>query len=310
MTSRRGATGLSGILPVDKPAGMTSHDVVNVVRRVTGERRVGHAGTLDPMATGVLVVLVGPATRLAPYLTGQDKEYEATIEFGTETDTDDAEGTTIRSAAVPEELNNEEVARAAVESLVGAYDQVPPDYSAIKRDGRTSYAVARGGGSPDLAARPVEVREAVLLDVEAGDPLRLTVRLAVSKGTYVRALARDLGRTLGTAAHLAALRRTRSGALTLNDARPLAGIEAATADTISALFTDPIRALGMPEVALSESDARAAAHGSRLDVDEGDPHTPDGPVALTREGRLIAVYEKQGGRLGAAAVFPGGVTTS
>ena len=116
MTSRRGATGLSGILPVDKPAGMTSHDVVNVVRRVTGERRVGHAGTLDPMATGVLVVLVGPATRLAPYLTGQDKEYEATIEFGAETDTDDAEGTTIRSAAVPEELSNEEVARAAVVS--------------------------------------------------------------------------------------------------------------------------------------------------------------------------------------------------
>ncbi|HEY5506633.1 MAG TPA: tRNA pseudouridine(55) synthase TruB, partial [Coriobacteriia bacterium] len=218
--SRRGATSLVGILPLDKPAGLTSHDVVARVRRSTGEGRVGHAGTLDPMATGLLVVLIGAYARLAPYLTSASKCYEATIAFGAETDTDDAEGAVTRRAAVPAELLDPGHARVVLSGFLGSSMQTPPAYSAIKVGGRTAHREARAGSAMELEPRPVEVLAAELLATDA-DAASWNVAFDVSKGTYIRALARDIGRACGSAAHLSALRRTTSGRLTLADSHTL-----------------------------------------------------------------------------------------
>ncbi len=243
MSARRGATELSGILAIDKPQGMTSHDVVNRVRRITGERRVGHAGTLDPMATGVLIVLVGPATRLAPYLTSAEKTYDARILFGAETDTDDADGRITLTAPVPDEVCDPFAASGMVASLVGTHEQVPPAFSAIKRGGVTAYEAARKGEALELEPRTIEVKAARLLGVEV-EPPSWDVEFAVSKGTYIRALARDLGRACESAAHLGALRRTRSGAVGLAETHTLEELEAA--GDVTALFADPTTALGLP----------------------------------------------------------------
>ena len=254
------ATGLLGILPLDKPAGMTSHDVVGAVRHATGERRVGHAGTLDPMATGMLVVLVGPATRLAPWLTAAEKTYEATIVFGSRTDTDDAEGDVIATATVPTQLSDSNFAEERVRSLEREHLQVPPAFSAIKVGGVTAHRAARAGASLELEPRPIRVLHARLLGIADGPPVTWDVELTVSKGTYVRALARDLGESLGTKAHLGALRRTASGTLALDDAHSLADVQDAGAD-VATLFVDPIRALGLPVVPVEEAAAARVSHG-------------------------------------------------
>lgn len=306
---RRGATELSGILPVDKPAGMTSHDVVAAVRRSTGERRVGHAGTLDPMATGLLVVLVGPATRLARYLMQGDKTYEASMAFGTETDTCDAEGRAVRDAPVPPELADEDRAREALGSLLGTYDQVPPAYSAVKVGGRKAYEVARKGGEPALEPRRVEVHEAGLTAVrQAGSTLAWHVRLRVGKGTYVRALARDLGRSLDTAAHLSALRRTASGAIGLEDAHALdAALAAAEEGRIGELFADALAVLALPALPVGPRLAAAVGSGRALPCDGTCPAEDGSPLAIAAEGRLLAVYRRTGGSLVPETVLPGGV---
>lgn len=193
-----------GLLLVDKPAGMTSHDVVGVARRALGERRIGHAGTLDPFATGLLVLLVGRATRLLPYLDGEPKVYEATIRLGVETDTDDVTGAPLRSVDPP----GDDAIDAAIAGLTGAIQQRPPSYSAKQVAGRRAYAAARRGESLDLAPVRVEVHEWRRRGRHGDD---LDVTITCSGGTYIRALARDLGRAAGSAAHLAALRRVRSG---------------------------------------------------------------------------------------------------
>jgi len=309
VSARRGESGLSGILLLDKPAGLTSHDVVNRVRRATGERRVGHAGTLDPMATGLLVVLVGPATRLAPYLTAADKTYVARIAFGSETDTDDAEGEVVRTADVPARVLDAAAAADAVAALVGTHEQVPPAFSAIKRDGVTSHRAARRGESLELEARTIEVARARLLSV-TDEPPSWEVELAVSKGTYVRAIARDLGRELGSAAHLSALRRTRSGPLSVENAVPLEILEGATTPAeVAERFTDPIPALGLPAVELTEAGAARVSHGSALDCDADcvTPSPASGLVAVTAEGTLLAVYAVSGSQLRPRVVLPGGV---
>ena len=184
--ARRGATGLSGILLVDKPEGMTSHDVVAIVRRATGEGRVGHAGTLDPAATGLLVVLVGPATRLEPYLSSATKSYEATIAFGAATDTDDADGVIVATSPVPENVRDPAYAQALLARFLGESEQVPPTYSAIKTAGKAAHRVARAGGEVVVQPRPIRVDEARLLGV---DPATESWRVSftVSKGTYIRA---------------------------------------------------------------------------------------------------------------------------
>jgi tRNA pseudouridine55 synthase len=301
--SRRGATSLVGVLPIDKPAGLTSHDVVARVRRLTGEGRVGHAGTLDPMATGLLVVLIGAYTRLAPYLTAATKSYEATIAFGSETDTDDAEGEVVRSAPVPPDVLDTDRARAALASFLGRSMQAPPAYSAIKVGGKVAHRAARAGDPLALEPREIDVNAADLIAI---DPDAATWRVAftVSKGTYVRALARDLGRACGTAAHLSALRRTTSGALSLDDAHTLEEVEtSAAAGTLADLLADPLAALALPIVATRDEAVRT---GARIPA-PADPRLAEGSnVAVTLGDALAGVYRLAGGRLEPAVVFPGG----
>jgi tRNA pseudouridine55 synthase len=260
---------------------------------------VGHAGTLDPMATGLLVVLVGPATRLASYLTSAQKTYLARIVFGAETDTDDAEGAITSRANIPDEVADPIVAASTVASLVGAHEQVPPAFSAIKRGGVTAYVAARKGEALELDARTIEIASARLVGVECVTEYAWDVELTVSKGTYIRALARDLGRALGTAAHLGALRRSRSGALTIEDARTLD--EIACAGDVRSLFADPFVALGLPRVDVDASDAARVAAGASI---EGEA---DGRVALAHDARLLGIYSGDGERLKPLAVIPGGV---
>ena len=291
--ARRGATGLSGIMPIDKPAGMTSHDVVGFVRRVTGERRVGHAGTLDPMATGLLVVLIGPATRLEQFVSASYKTYEATIAFGAETDTEDAEGSVVATAPVPPAVLRESDAQRVLDAFLGESMQVPPQYSALKVDGKTAHRVARGGGEIELAARPIDV---TLAELESVDATSATWRaiFRVSKGTYIRSLARDIGRAAGTAAHLAGLRRIESGALSLDrDANSLEEVERAAADgRIESLFCSALAVLGMPFIEIDEEAAAAVRVGRELRCPDG---LADGSlVALVRGGHVCAVYRRVG----------------
>lgn len=296
--SRRGATGLRGVLLVDKPAGLTSHDVVARVRRLTGERRVGHAGTLDPMATGLLVVLVGPFTRLEPFLSSADKTYDARITFGSATDTDDAEGTVIEVLPVPDEVMDSEYAARMVASLVGPCTQMPPRYSAIKVGGRTAHRVARQGGEIELTPRDVVVHEATLLEVDAESASWL-IRFRVSKGTYIRALARDLGRAVGSAAHLSGLRRCASGPLKVDDAHSLKSLEGSD---IASAFTDPLSAITMPRVV---APAATVLAGRTVDA-PGELTPPDGTnhAVVDVDGTLLAIYTARGTKLRPVAVFP------
>ncbi len=306
--ARRGSTDLSGILVIDKPAGITSHDVVSAVRRASGESRVGHAGTLDPAATGVLVVLVGPATRLAPYLTAAVKSYDARIVFGASTDTDDADGAVVKEAAVPAICTDLDYASGVIAGLVGPGEQTPPAYSAIKRDGRVSHRVARAGGSVELEPRTFEVFDGSLSGIESGPPVVWDVRMTVSKGTYIRAIARDLGASVGSAAHLGALRRTASGAATLKYAHTLDEVVAATDPR--ELFADPLHLLGLPVVDVDEATARRVADGVALTAPVLSDVCP-GPElrAIVHCGSLLAIYRSDdtGGTLIADVVLPGGI---
>jgi tRNA pseudouridine55 synthase len=285
-----------GVLVVDKPPGRTSHDVVARLRRLLGTRRVGHAGTLDPMATGVLVALVGEGTKLAPYLTADDKSYLAVVAFGTATDTLDADGRPTVSAEVPPDLLAEIAAvpapvpriAAALAAEAARREQVPPVYSAIHVDGERSYDRARAGEVVDLAPRSVAVRHLVLDGPSPGEA-RISLDLTVSKGYYVRSLARDLGEHLGVPAHLAALRRTRSGAFTLADAVPLD----AGAERLKAAILSPGEAArrALPVGRLGEEGVQRARQGKRLGA--GDfiepPPTADVSAWVDPGGRLVAV---------------------
>lgn len=282
-----------GVVVVDKPAGWTSHDVVGRVRRLAGTRRVGHAGTLDPMATGVLVLGVNRATRLLTYLVGSDKEYAATIRLGQATVTDDAEGDVVASAGAdgvdPEALT------AAVAGLTGAIAQVPSAVSAIKVDGKRSYARVRAGEDVALAARPVVVHRFDVLarrGAAAADGTPVTdvdVVVGCSSGTYVRALARDLGVALGTGGHLTALRRTRVGPFTLDDAATLEDL--ATSFRLLDLATVARRCF--PVRNLDGAEAVALRYGRAIAV--GDVGSE--PVAaLAPDGRLLALLTERDGR--------------
>lgn len=255
---KRGTTDYSLVIGVNKPKGMTSHDVVNRVRKAFGERRVGHTGTLDPLAEGVLPICVGPATRLDPYLTGHDKTYVVRIAFGMSTETDDAEGRVLRCGPVPSQLEDESFAELYLATLIGHHKQLPPVYSAIKVDGKKSYEAARKGNIIDLAPRDIEVRSARLVGMGRGyampgitgdaaeaeselcDLPWWDVEFCVSKGTYIRSLARDAGIALDCPAHVAALKRTKAGALSLDECVML---EALDRERERAAI-DPVRLLG------------------------------------------------------------------
>jgi tRNA pseudouridine55 synthase len=290
----RRPTAPDGFLVVDKPAGWTSHDVVGRCRRLAGTRKVGHAGTLDPMATGVLVVGVGRATRLLTYVVGADKAYDATVRLGVSTTTDDAEGEVVAASGVGAGVDPEALARE-VAALTGEIQQVPTTVSAIKVDGRRAYARARAGEDVELAARPVTVHR---FDVHAtravtsddGVPvLDVDVSVVVSSGTYVRALARDLGAALGVGGHLAALRRTRVGGYELAAARTLAQLEEqADADGVLATLplADAARAT-FPVRELNPDEARALGHGQWVAA-SGETGTV---AAIGPDGALVALLQ-------------------
>ncbi len=286
-----------GLVVVDKPAGWTSHDVVGRLRRLARTRRVGHAGTLDPMATGVLVVGVGTATRLLHHLVLADKAYEATIRLGQSTLTDDAEGEPTGGASAAG--IDADAVRAALVPLTGEIAQVPSSVSAIKVDGQRAYQRVRDGESPQLAPRSVTVARFDAIDVRRPAPELLDVDVVVecSSGTYVRALARDLGAALGTGGHLTALRRTRVGPFTLAGAATLEQL-AERQHPVTLPLAEAVAA-ALPVRAVDADEARELSFGRSLEP-TGDPATHG---ALAADGRVVALLQDRDGRARPVLVF-------
>jgi tRNA pseudouridine55 synthase len=270
-----------GLLLVDKPAGMTSHDVVLAARRAFGESRIGHAGTLDPFATGLLVLLLGRATRLLPHLDGVPKEYEATVSLGLETDTDDLQGAVVREAEAPTDA----AIADAIARLTGPLEQVPPAYSAKRVAGRRAYDAARSGVTLELAAVRVEVFEWREIQRD-GDSLRAVI--SCGGGTYVRALARDLGRLTGSAAHLTALRRIRSGPFSVSDAVTIESLRAGEASLRPALDALPT----IKHVRVGAEDAERLLRGIAVTRTDG---AASAALIDSRSGALLAYAEGVGG---------------
>ena len=280
---------MDGVLVCDKPAGLTSHDVVARVRRLAGQRRVGHGGTLDPPATGVLVLALGRATRLLPFLPTEPKRYLAEVAFGAATDTLDAAGTVTGTAAA--DRVDEPGLRAVLAGFLGPQEQVPPMVSAIKVGGERLYAKARRGEEVERAPRPIVIHELELLGLAGGERPLATLAVVCSGGTYVRSLAADLGRALGTLAHLASLRRTAVGRFAEADAHTLE--ELAEPGRMEAAVLDPAAAMASTATrALTPDEASALATGRTLDpTGRGDPVAAVGP-----DGRLVAVIQDSAGR--------------
>jgi tRNA pseudouridine55 synthase len=291
-----------GLVIVDKPGGMTSHDVVARIRRLAGTRRVGHAGTLDPMATGVLVVGVEKATRLLGYLTLTEKQYDATIRLGQSTSTDDAEGE-ITFAASAKDVSAETLT-TAVTSLTGEIAQVPPAVSAIKVDGQRAYRLTRAGSAPELKPRPVTVYEFTVTAIRPaadGDLLDVDAIVRCSSGTYIRALARDLGTQFGTGGHLTRLRRTRVGGYGLEAAKTLEQL----AERFEVMPLAQAAAAAFPRRDLSADEARRLAHGGRL-APGSHAETKDRPTAAyAPDGTLVALLAEQDGQARPLVVFAG-----
>ena len=299
----------SGLLLVDKPAGATSHDVVLRLRRLLGIRRVGHTGTLDPFATGLLLVLVGAFTRLAELYHILPKSYEATLEFGRETDTDDATGATVSESAAWRDYDDARV-RAAFAGRVGEGSQVPSAYSARHVDGERAYVRARRGERPALAARAVVVHEIAITEM---DLPRVRFRTRVSTGTYIRALARDIGRDLGAGAHLTALRRTAIGPFAVEDGTGLEDAPRAVAAARSAWRPGPAALPWVRRRALSAREQVEVRHGRSIKQGDVRPPRQSGPapptdaaepVALFAGDTLVGIAEVRDDRLFPRKVFP------
>ncbi|WP_062203035.1 tRNA pseudouridine(55) synthase TruB [Demequina salsinemoris] len=308
MGRRSGDEPTPGLLLVDKPQGWTSHDVVGRTRRLAGTRKVGHAGTLDPMATGLLVLGIGRATKLLTYITGHDKAYEATIRLGQSTVTDDAEGD-VTSSADASGVTDDAIAEG-VAALTGDIMQRPSSVSAIKVDGKRSYARVRGGEDVELPERPVTVSRFEVLAIRRDDAVvDVDVAVDVSSGTYVRALARDLGAALGVGGHLTALRRTRIGRIPLTEARTLEELSALvdTGEPLPLLPLGPAAAATLPPVSISDDDARALGYGQWIESDAGSEG--EHLALLDARGELIALGERRGGKIKPVVVMrPAGAT--
>jgi len=281
---------MDAVLVIDKPVGPTSFDVVRRLRRAARTKRVGHGGTLDPAASGVLPICLGEATKLAQFLLDADKQYDFTVCFGVETDTDDAAGTV--TARHDASGVNEAAVRAALAAFRGAITQVPPSYSALKRAGRPLYDYARAGEPVEAAPRAVVVHELELTSFAGAASTAFTMRC--SKGTYVRALARDLGRALGVGAHVTALRRTRSGPFSLTEARPL--------DEVLVLLADPgadraaLPLVDLPSAlrhleqrVVSETVARDVRMGRKIALEPGEDASDRRICLVDGGGKLVAV---------------------
>jgi tRNA pseudouridine55 synthase len=276
---------VSGVLVVDKPVGLTSHDVVQIIRRGTGIRRAGHTGTLDPRASGVLVVLIGPAVRLSEYVSASDKRYQATIRLGSSTDTFDAEGRITSSASV--ENISEEQFEDILDHYVGEIEQVPPPYSAIKVGGRKAYEMARDGEEVNLEPRVIQVYSLELLEWDSPEAV---VDVFCSSGTYVRSLANDLGNELGVGAHLVGLRRTKSGRFTLRDAVPLRRLQEAfiAGDWYKYLIPAAEALAEWPMVELDADQVELVRHGHRVPAESGSKGWARG---VSEQGDLVALLE-------------------
>jgi tRNA pseudouridine55 synthase len=293
--ARRAWRRVDGVLLLDKPSGPSSNDALQRARRAFAAAKAGHGGTLDPMASGLLPVAFGEATKFLHDLLDADKTYEATMRLGVETDSGDAEGAVV--AERPVDCDDAAIA-AACAAFEGDIEQVPPMHSALKRDGRPLYAYAREGVVLERAARPVTVRRIALLGVDRTDPARpsATFRATVSKGTYVRTLAHDIGERLGCGAHLVGLRRTRVGALEVADAVALDAIEAASDDARAAMLR-PLDTLvsQLPAIGLADALADRFVQGQRIVLDTASraplQRAPAGPVRVYRGARLLGIAE-------------------
>ena len=277
---------MDGILIIDKPAGPTSHDVVNRVRRIFNTRKVGHAGTLDPFATGVMVVLVGKATRLAKFVDKDAKEYEATVRFGYATDTGDLTGERIGETG-RSDISSSEI-HSVLDRFHGEILQTPPMYSAKKVDGKKLYELARRGEEIERKAVPVTIHEISVVSRDDASGEHHTIRVRCSAGTYIRTLAEDIAKALGTAAHLTELRRTASGRFSLADSVPL-DVLADEADPANRLL--PIETLigGLPHFVLNSERAKMTLNGLSSRV-YGQEFAADEPIAMfSEDGQLIAV---------------------
>lgn len=277
---------VSGVLVVDKPVGLTSHDVVQIIRRGTGIRRAGHTGTLDPRASGVLVVLLGPAVRLSEYVSASDKRYQSTIRLGQSTSTYDSEG---EVSGEPVNLDNisEEEFEDILLDFVGEIEQVPPAHSAVKVQGKKAYERARAGEEVELPARKINVYSLELLEWA---PPEVVVDVFCSSGTYVRSLANDLGERLGVGAHLVGLRRTKSGRFTLRDAVSLRRLREAFQVGDWAQFLIPAaEALGdWPAIEMTADEVERIRHGHRIPA---ETESEGWARAITEQGDLVALVE-------------------
>lgn len=277
---------VSGVLVVDKPVGLTSHDVVQIVRRGTGIRRAGHTGTLDPRASGVLVILIGPAVRLSEYVSASDKRYQATLRLGSSTDTYDAEGAVTTSSPAWSEITEEQF-NEILQSFVGEIEQVPPPYSAVKLKGRKAYELAREGEELELTPRKIKVYS---LEVLEWAPPEVVIDVYCSSGTYVRSLANDLGEQLGCGAHLIGLRRTKSGRFTLRDAVPLRRLQEAfnAGDWYRYLIPAAEALADWPMVELDADQVELVRHGHRVPMVEKAIGWARG---VSQQGDLVALLE-------------------
>lgn len=263
--AKRGSSGISRIIAVNKPCGMSSHDVVNRCRSLYGERRVGHMGTLDPLASGVLLICIGPATRLDAYVVGHGKRYRMAVHFGLSTATDDREGAILKTAEVPGQVGDLAFAQRYVASMVGKHTQIPPVYSAIKVDGKKAYEEVRRGNIINLEPREFEVYDACCTEVRQGmgvdgaSNVEWIVEMSVSSGTYMRSIARDMGRDLKTCAYMASLERVSSGTVLLDECATLEELE----QDPECATLDPLRVLGI-RFAFVRADAQKVANGAPL----------------------------------------------
>ena len=298
---RREKRKINGWIVLDKPLGMTSTTAVAAVRRIFKAEKAGHAGTLDPLASGVLPVALGEATKTVPFVQDGRKIYRFTVRFGIETDTDDAEGkATAQSALRP----SREAIEKLLPSFTGIILQTPPQFSALKVDGARAYDLARDGETVELAPREIEIDSFALVGMPDADHAEFEVECG--KGTYVRSLARDIGRTLGCLGHVSVLRRTRVGDFTEEDTTGLVQLEQASADdaALHALLQPVAAGLqSLPAVKVSEPDAQRLAQGQAVFLRGRDAPVFEGPVSVSVSGNLVALAEMEAGQLHPRRIF-------
>jgi len=290
---------VNGWLILDKPVGMTSTHAVSVAKRLYSAKRAGHAGTLDPLASGLLPIALGEATKTVPFVMDGRKIYQFTVRWGEERDTDDAEGRVDATSAVRPSADD---IRALLPRFSGTIAQVPPRFSAIKIDGERAYDLARDGEVVELEARPVEIHRLSLIDIP--DPDHAVLSAECGKGTYVRALARDMGRALGCFGHVSALRRTGVGPFCEQDGVTLERLEAADAAALTSLLQPVAAGLqGLPTVSVSRADAARLVRGQAVLLRGRDAPIVEGSVAIFTQGDLIALADAAEGELRPRRIF-------